>query len=52
MTNKKRLGLCIPIRLHEKLNDQAEYQGKTMNSLCLDIFWEYFENKEKHRKIK
>lgn len=52
MTNKNRLGLCIPIRLYEKLNDQAEYQGKTMNSLCLDIFWEYFENKEKQRKIK
>ena len=40
---KKRLGLTVPIRLHKKLVDKAEYQGKTINALCLDIFWEYFE---------
>ena len=40
---KKRLGLAIPITLHRKLVEKAEYQGKTINALCLEIFWEYFE---------
>lgn len=43
---KRRLGLTIPLSLHEKLLDKAEYQGKTINATCLDIFWEYFEEKE------
>lgn len=44
--NKKRLGLSIPISLYDKLLDKAKFQGKTLNSLCLEIFWEYFESKE------
>lgn len=44
---KKRLGLAIPVVLYEKILEQAKYQGKTLNSLCLEIFWEYFESREK-----
>lgn len=44
---KKRFGLSIPKTLYEKLKDEAEYQGKTLNALCLEIFWEYFEESKK-----
>lgn len=49
MTNKKRLGLTVPIVLHKKLADEAEYRGKTINSLCLDVFWEFFERLERRK---
>ena len=50
MTQKrKRLGLAIPKKLYEHIKHKAEYQGKTINSMCLDIFWEYFESKEKSK---
>ncbi len=48
--NKKRLGLAIPKKLYEYIKYKAEYQGKTINSMCLDIFWEYFESKEKSKR--
>ncbi len=44
MTNRKRLGLAIPIKLYELIKDYAEYHGKTINAVCLDIFWDYFKN--------
>ena len=44
---KKTLGLAIPVVLYEKIFELAKYQGKTLNSLCLEIFWEYFESREK-----
>ena len=51
MTQKrKRLGLAIPKKLYEHIKHKAEYQGKTINSMCLDIFWEYFESKEKSKR--
>lgn len=46
MTQRKRLGLTIPIALYNKIAQRAEYQGKTINSVCLEIFWAYFESKE------
>lgn len=46
MGEKRRLELRIPLTLHKKLVSRAEYQGKTINALCLDIFWDYFENRE------
>lgn len=42
---KRRLGLTIPETLYDKISDKAQYHGKTINSTCLDIFWEYFESK-------
>ncbi len=45
--NRKRLGLAVPEVLYEKLTDQAKYQGKTINSTCLDIFWDYFESRDR-----
>lgn len=52
MTNKKkRLGLAVTFELYKKLTDQANYQGKTINATCLDIFWDYFEKKEKQGNI-
>jgi len=46
MTIKRRIGLRVPIILYEKIIRQAQYHGKTINSTCLDIFWEYFENED------
>lgn len=42
---RKRLGLAIPTVLYEKIANKAKYQGKTINAVCLEIFWDYFENK-------
>ena len=55
MTHKKhRLGLTINATLYDKLKDIAEYQGKTLNATCVDIFWCYFERntelKDAHSK--
>ena len=47
MTNKKRLGLAIPVTLYERIKNEAGYKGKTINALCLDILWEYFESRKK-----
>lgn len=44
--NKKRLGLAVPEMLYVKLKEKANYQGKTMNAMCLEIFWNYFEQKK------
>ena len=47
MTNKKRrLGLTIPTSLYQKILKQSEYRGGTINSTCLEIFWDYFESKK------
>lgn len=49
---KKRLGLTVPIVLYEKILKKAEFQGKTINSLCIDLFWNYFDmtDTEEHKK--
>lgn len=52
MTTKKRLGLNVSIHLYQKLQKKAEYQGKTMNALCNDILWKYFEQNEFNMKSK
>lgn len=44
---KKRLGLTIPNILYKEITDKAKYQGKTINAVCLEIFWDYFEKKTK-----
>lgn len=44
--NKKRLGLSISVALYEKLTTLAEHNGKTINSTCIDIFWDYFNQKQ------
>ena len=43
VTNKKRLGLSIPKVLYDKLLSKSEYEGKTLNGVCLEIFWNYFK---------
>lgn len=48
--SKKRLGLNVPKNLYEKLKRKAEYQGKTINAVCLEIFWDYFESKSDKRE--
>ena len=49
MTAKKRLGLSISIHLYQRLQKKAEYQGKTLNALCNDILWKYFEQEESYK---
>jgi hypothetical protein len=41
MQERKRLGLAIPYPLYKKIVEEARGQGKTINSICLDIFWEW-----------
>jgi len=41
--NKKRLGLRIPHSLYKQIAAKSAHQGKTINSLCLEIFWKFFE---------
>ena len=51
MTNdKKRLNLAVPNSLYNIIKDFASYRGKTINLSCVDILWEYFENKERQVK--
>lgn len=45
--DKRRLGLTISLPLYNKLVELAEYHGKTINSTCIDIFWQYFETRHK-----
>ncbi len=45
--SRKRLGLSVPENLYKNILEKAEYQGKTINSTCIDIFWEYFEKQDK-----
>lgn len=47
---RKRLGLTFPMVLYKKVSELAAYQGKTINSTCLDIVWNYFEDKEASTK--
>ena len=49
MTAKKRLGLSISIHLYQRLQKKAEYQGKTLNALCNDILWKFFEQEESYK---
>ena len=47
MTQKiKRLGLRVPINLYGKVKDKADLQGKTINALCLEMFWLFFDTLE------
>lgn len=50
--SRKRLGLSVPENLYENICKKAEYQGKTINSTCIDIFWEYFENIQSQKSPK
>lgn len=45
MTNKRRIGLCVPISLYEMLKEKAGYTGQTLNALILQILWDYVESK-------
>ena len=38
--------MAVPEMLYVKLKEKANYQGKTMNAMCLEIFWNYFEQKK------
>ena len=44
MTHKKRIGLSIPMHLYERLLDRAEYEGKTLNGLILQILWSWADS--------
>jgi len=46
----KRIGLRVPYSLYEKILGKADTRGKTINSFCLDVFWQYFEKVEKDKK--
>lgn len=46
MTNKKRIGLAIPIHIYEKLKAETEYTGQTLNALISQILREWLERKD------
>lgn len=39
MTNKKRIGITVPITLYTRLRDEADYTGNTINALIRNILW-------------
>jgi len=41
VTNKKRLGLAIPMTLYEELKSEAQSTGHTLNALILEILWDW-----------
>lgn len=47
MTNKKRVGLSVPIGLYEELKQEAGYDGYTLNAFILQILWNWKEAKER-----
>ncbi len=49
---RKRLGLSLPENLYGRIKDKAEYHGKTINSFCLDVFWDYFEEVHERQNVK
>lgn len=49
--SRKRLGLSVPENLYKNILKKAEYQGKTINATCIDIFWEYFENIQSNKLL-
>jgi hypothetical protein len=48
---KKRLGLAVPIGHYEALRAESSRQGKTINSLCLDIFWAWMIHLEQQKQM-
>ncbi len=52
---RKRLNLAVPISLHKILKDECSYTGQTLNSLILQIFWEWAKKTgklDKHGNIR
>lgn len=45
MTHKKRLGLTVPIGLYNLMKSETEYTGQTLNSLVLQILWDWAKEK-------
>lgn len=41
MTQRKRLGLSIPISLYEIMKSEVAYTGQTLNALILQILWDW-----------
>lgn len=54
MTQRKRLGLSVPEHLYHRLHGKAQYEGKTMNALILQILWEWADDllKEEEEKCR
>lgn len=50
MTQKKRLGLSIPEKLYQKIKTKADYQGRTINSMCLEMLWKHFDKEDETTK--
>ena len=46
MTQKKRVGIAIPIHLYNTLREEAEYNGFTINGLICQIFREWIEREK------
>lgn len=47
MTNRKRVGITIPIGLYKELKEEADFSGQTLNGLIRQILWDWIEEKKK-----
>lgn len=47
---KKRIGITIPGHLHQKIVEEAEYWGVTINALISLILREWIETNEKEEQ--
>ncbi len=50
MTNKKRIGLCLPINLYADIKYEADYLGHTLNAFVIQILWEWVKKEVKPKK--
>jgi len=41
VTQRKRLGLSIPISLYDIMKNETAYTGQTLNALILQILWDW-----------
>lgn len=41
VTNKKRIGLNVPMALYMELKQEANASGQTLNGLIVQILWEW-----------
>ena len=49
MTNKRRMGIAVPIWMYEELKNEAVYSGQTLNALILIILRDWLETRDKEK---
>lgn len=43
MTQRKRIGIAVPVHIYEKLKCESEYTGQTLNALIRQILRDWLD---------